>query len=278
MNAFSRIEDFWAAAQSIRNPELSRCCADILSHHNFTTSPAAAKHHHVYKGGLIDHTLEVLNYASTIANLFPQVNMDVLTAAALWHDMAKIWEYERISKTEWGKTSYAERIYHVNGSAAEFTSSALLRLVPRSTIHEVQHCILAHHGRKDWGSSVEPQTLEALILHQADMLSCRFGATKNGVVGPRLGDPSSEGGPVMSDKLPFEVSKFIYDLTPPPEEVSERNRDLAAQILFKDPITDEELRPLHHPHLEDDGTKLVMIVTNKEMTRSWRHTIQTEES
>jgi 3'-5' exoribonuclease len=45
----------------------------------------------------------------------------------------------------------------------------------------VIHCILSHHGRKDWGSPVEPATLEALVLHQADMLSAKFGATKGGV-------------------------------------------------------------------------------------------------
>jgi 3'-5' exoribonuclease len=39
----------------------------------------------------------------------------------------------------------------------------------------IEHAILAHHGRQEWGSPVEPVTAEAYILHYADMLSVRFG-------------------------------------------------------------------------------------------------------
>ena len=45
-------------------------------------------------------------------------------------------------------------------------------------MEEVSHVILAHHGRLEWGSPIEPQTPEALIVHQADMLSAYFTNTK----------------------------------------------------------------------------------------------------
>lgn len=51
----------------------------------------------------------------------------------------------------------------------------------------VGHCILAHHGRKDWGSPIEPQTQEAYLLHAADTWSSRFGPWKeSGPWGVRL--------------------------------------------------------------------------------------------
>jgi hypothetical protein len=50
------------------------------------------------------------------------------------------------------------------------------RHVPQRTVMSVEHAILAHHGWKEWGSPVEPQTVEVQILHFADMLSCQYGA------------------------------------------------------------------------------------------------------
>jgi len=46
--------------------------------------------------------------------------------------------------------------------------------VDKATILKVAHCILAHHGRPEWGSAITPQTPEALTLHWADCLSAFF--------------------------------------------------------------------------------------------------------
>lgn len=60
---------------------------------------------------------------------------------------------------------------HIATSAIEFSRHGYN--------HAVVHCILAHHGPvREWGSPEAPKTLEALILHQADMLSASYGATK----------------------------------------------------------------------------------------------------
>ena len=45
--------------------------------------------------------------------------------------------------------------------------------IPAELVNQVGHCILAHHGHKEWGSPVEPITTEARILHFADDLSAR---------------------------------------------------------------------------------------------------------
>jgi 3'-5' exoribonuclease len=147
----------------------------------------------------------------TVRQNFTAPNTDILIAACLYHDFMKVREYElrtftalqnaferEVKKTRmlynpavqhlepvtaWVKDETRVRMFghhaHVVDSAIEFTVAARKHGVTEDVIEAVQHCILAHHGRREWGSPVEPQTIEALILSQADMLSSRFGATKD---------------------------------------------------------------------------------------------------
>jgi hypothetical protein len=57
--------------------------------------------------------------------------------------------------------------------------------------------------------------------------------------------------------------------------MSQTNQELAAQILMTDPETDEELCPCAAPEAVDGV--LVLLVTNKDGTRKWKHSIKTEE-
>ena len=65
-------------------------------------------------------------------------------------------------------------IGHVTGSAMTFRNYASAFNVSRSYFDSITHAILAHHGRKEWGSPVEPVTPEAVCVHEADMVSSRI--------------------------------------------------------------------------------------------------------
>ena len=175
-----------AYIDSLSDPSLRATCETIPLYPEFLVCPASLGHHHAYVGGLLAHSAEVCDIAMYNASQFPmgRVNRDVLLASALWHDVLKIFEYAPSESAAangimWQHTDYGKAIGHIAGSAAQFTATAINYGVARSTIDAVVHCILAHHGRKERGSPVEPQTLEALILHQADMLSAKFGVTKD---------------------------------------------------------------------------------------------------
>lgn len=158
----------------------------------FYRTPAALKHHHAYTGGLAVHTKEVLDYGLAIGAQFPAFNRDIFITAALWHDYAKTVEYVEVSSEEQeelgGLTTYREDWFrsrtpeatlgHILTGAQWCYHHATRLGVPADLRDAVIHCLLSHHGRKDWGSPVEPATLEALVLHQADMLSANYGATK----------------------------------------------------------------------------------------------------
>lgn len=166
----------------------------VLADSQFYRAPAALKHHHAYTGGLAVHTKEVLDYGLAIGAQFPAFNRDIFITAALWHDYSKTVEYvealvshSRVSGfvtytkqvEEWTRaTTYEATQGHILTGAQWCYHHATRLGVPADLRDAVIHCILSHHGRKDWGSPVEPATLEALVLHHADMCSANYGATK----------------------------------------------------------------------------------------------------
>lgn len=180
---------------NIESRSLRKTCETILHYEKFFTWPASLGFHHAYEGGLLAHTVEVCDIALhnyTYHAAYPR-NRDILITAALWHDVMKVEDYaltlmgeavlgkrseDYSIKDLWTRSSYQTTIGHIAGSAAAFNTTAVNFGVNRETIDAVTHCLLAHHGRKEWGSPVEPQTLEALLLHQADMLSAKYGSTK----------------------------------------------------------------------------------------------------
>lgn len=184
---------FVERADSLGDLTLFKTCHEILTHQEFLTWPAAITFHHNREGGLLQHTLEVAEIALHIASTMPWVNRDVLLTAALWHDLGKIWEYQKEAFWWWEQRgaksvkcsdginawSRVPSTHHILTSAQEFIVAARKHGVDRATEDAVVHCILAHHGPvKEWGSPEAPRTLEALILHQADVLSASYGATK----------------------------------------------------------------------------------------------------
>lgn len=153
--------------QTLSSTCLSLFSSDLVS--DFCEKPAAHSHHHNYVGGLLQHTREVMQLVNEMNNCFI-VDNDVVITAALFHDIAKVYEYDIYGQWQ----PYGSLVGHVVGSADLFRKFAIYNKCPDNLINEVYHCILAHHGKKEWGSPVEPQTMEAWVLHMADNLSSKI--------------------------------------------------------------------------------------------------------
>ncbi len=141
----------------------------VLDDTNFYQAPGGAEHHHNYRHGLVIHVNEVMNNA--LAMTEGQISGNLVTAV-IWHDYMKIKDYGWFGLDNITKEPYRKLINHVSGSAMEFHRLAYGK-VPTHTLERIEHLLLSHHGRKEWGSPVEPATAEALILHAADMMSSR---------------------------------------------------------------------------------------------------------
>lgn len=168
INSVKLIEDIKSMISSIGDNKLQKTCYDALNRYfsDFVMTPAATKHHHNYAGGLLHHTYEVMKIAYNISNIF-EVKTDHLIVGSFFHDIMKIKEYDIHGK--WNK--YGDMIGHVSGSAMVFKEIAENNECNEDDINAIVHIILSHHGKKEWGSPVEPNTVEAVIVHEADMIS-----------------------------------------------------------------------------------------------------------
>ena len=135
----------------------------------YSQYPAATSMHHCYPGGLAQHTYECLNVFRGMYGALPwSVNPFVIYLSILFHDMGKLFEYNK----DGSRTKMIDFKYHTVSSSEMI--GALMRkeeIFENSTITHVQHCILAHHGKKEYGSPVEPATLEAFLVHECDAIS-----------------------------------------------------------------------------------------------------------
>lgn len=135
--------------------------------------------HHYGEGGLLRHTYEVCKISGMMYEMFkdryPELDICVLFLAALFHDYGKIWDYtyDEAAKS-WTANIHKRKIHHIQRSALEWEKIARACSLPPKFIEEVTHCILSHHGQRNWGSAVAPYTREAWILHLADGMSARI--------------------------------------------------------------------------------------------------------
>lgn len=168
----------------VLRPALKKIGLGMLEDPQFATAYGSAGKHHGYEGGLAVHTSEVVEYAFGMTKILPDVNEEVVVAAALMHDWMKIREYDPAmpgvgtysdgTPVRFAKTPFRLLIRHVAGSYAEFVKAAAAfteEELPEETRLKIGHAMLAHHGRKEFGSPVEPETIEAYIVHYADMFS-----------------------------------------------------------------------------------------------------------
>ena len=141
----------------------------------FQRAPAAKGFHHIYLGGLLEHTLSVVRLLEKVADHYPVLNKDMLIAGGILHDIGKIYEFSYnniIDYSDEGRlighiVMGVEMINKKISSIDDFPSHLAL---------ELRHIILSHHGEFEFGSPKRPKTLEALVVHYIDDLDAKFNA------------------------------------------------------------------------------------------------------
>jgi len=153
---------------------------------NLKRAPAAEKLHHAYLGGLLEHTLGVVETARRLADQYDRLDRDLMLLGALWHDLGKTRELayaDSFGYTDEGKLvghivqgvlMLQEKIAEVRAAGTAF---------PESLANTLRHLILAHHGEYAFGSPKLPMTAEALALHHADNIDAKLHAFWRNVEG-----------------------------------------------------------------------------------------------
>ena len=144
----------------------------------FTTCPAGVKLHHAYVGGLLEHTVSMMDIADRLVPFYPGVDRDLLIVGVFLHDAGKTKEltYGRA----FGYSDEGQLIGHISMAVEMLTEKAahvpelLGEPVPRETLVRLKHMILSHHGILEYGSPKVPMTPEAMLLHSIDIMDTRM--------------------------------------------------------------------------------------------------------
>jgi len=141
----------------------------------FLTAPAAKVIHHNYLGGLLEHTLEVIEICLKLAAFYPdKINEPLLLTGAVFHDVGKIEEYDQESFT-FQQTDRGRLLGHITiGLEILREKIKKVPLFPDPLRLELEHMLISHHGEKEWGSPEIPQTVNAFALFHADLISARM--------------------------------------------------------------------------------------------------------
>lgn len=158
---------------AIQSEPIRQFVSNILEKNwkRFSIWPAATNVHHNYMSGLLQHSVNVVKNAYNIAFNYTDIDLDIVLASAILHDIGKIYEYDEdgsisgegklFDHINIGTRMLFEEYYHGKDSVYNFSER---------DIYSIAHVILSHHGKLEWGSPRTPATQEAMIVHYADYI------------------------------------------------------------------------------------------------------------
>ena len=178
---------------SFKDKDIELITRTVIKHFydKYTTYPAAVKIHHEFGNGILHHSLAMADLAEDVAKRYPQVDRDILVAGALMHDIGKTVEYENPLMPM--QTVEGKLCGHIAIMYAEFKKIVDELNIKSEVPILLEHMILAHHGKLEWGSPVQPATREAWLLSQIDLIDSHMmvldkalAPVKEGEFTPRL--------------------------------------------------------------------------------------------
>lgn len=174
------VDAMWARVvailRGIQHPDLRRLVDKFLADQElmqrFRTAPAATALHHAYLGGLLEHTLNLLEMALLVIPRYPKLSLDLVLAGLFLHDIGKTAEISY--QTNFGYTDPGQLLGHLVQATlwvekkCELIEADTGQPFPERLRWVLQHIILSHHGRYEFGSPKLPAVPEAIAIHHLD--------------------------------------------------------------------------------------------------------------
>ncbi|MDW5264224.1 MULTISPECIES: 3'-5' exoribonuclease YhaM family protein [Acidobacteriaceae] len=144
----------------------------------YRSAPAAKRLHHAWLGGLLEHVVTLVRVCLATAPFYPEVNSDLLVTGAILHDIGKTRELHW--KNSFGYTLEGQLIGHISIAQGMLIEKVKeLAPFPEKLRVLVEHMILSHHGKYEFGSPKLPMTAEALLLNMLDDLEAKMQVLRN---------------------------------------------------------------------------------------------------
>lgn len=158
----------------MKNPNIQRITRHLTKKYqnDFMQYPAATKNHHEFVSGLAFHVISMLNLAKAIASLYPSLDKDLLYAGVILHDLGKVVELSGPISTVY--TVKGNLLGHITIMVDEIGKAADELGISGEEVMILQHLVLSHHGKAEWGSPKPPLIKEAEILHYIDNIDAKM--------------------------------------------------------------------------------------------------------
>ena len=178
-------DEMWAeliqVIADVRNPHLKALLESMFADGEiaalYRRAPAAKQIHHAFLGGLMEHALSLCGLARAASVHYPHVDYDLLITGVILHDIGKIYEltYDR----GFGYSDEGQLIGHIEiGLRMIGDKLRGLPAFPRELRTLVEHMVLSHHGKLEFGSPKVPLFPEALLLHYLDDMDSKMEAMR----------------------------------------------------------------------------------------------------
>ena len=174
-------DEMWTELRGIvsamGNPQLRALLDAILDDpeiaRRFRMAPAAKSIHHAFLGGLLEHVLSLCSLCSKVSGHYPAIDCDLMIAGAVLHDIGKIYElsYDR----GFNYTTEGQLLGHI--LIAIRIIGDKMHAVPGFPVplrNLLEHMVISHHGRLEFGSPKLPQFPEAILLHYLDDMDSKM--------------------------------------------------------------------------------------------------------
>ncbi|WP_110113817.1 3'-5' exoribonuclease YhaM [Bacillus sp. CGMCC 1.16541] len=168
------VESITQCIFEMKNSNIQRITRHLLNKHQtaFLEYPAATKNHHEFVSGLAYHVVSMLKLAKALASLYPSLNRDLLYSGVILHDLGKVMELSGPVSTVY--TLEGNLLGHISIMVNEIGQAAEELNIEGEEVLLLQHMVLSHHGKEEWGSPKKPLVKEAEILHLIDNVDAKM--------------------------------------------------------------------------------------------------------
>lgn len=204
--------------EGMENQHLKRMLQTFLNDEEiagkFKTAPAAKTLHHAFVGGLLEHVVSLLNLAGLTAANYDFIDLELLQAGVILHDMGKIEElsYQRA----FGYTNEGQLLGHITIVLRMLDQKCreIPDLSPKWKML-VEHMILSHHGKYEFGSPKLPMFPEALMLNYIDDLDSKLESMRASLAEDAFGDDEWTAYNPSLERMLLHKERFLSDSPAP---------------------------------------------------------------
>jgi 3'-5' exoribonuclease len=143
----------------------------------YKSAPAAMSYHHAFLGGLLEHALSLVQLGDQVCDHYEFLRRDLLLAGLVLHDLGKI---EELSFSRGFRYSTRGQLLGHISIGLEMVQEKIRQIpdFPAELKDQIEHIILSHHGKVEFGSPKEPMFPEALLVHFLDEIDSKLEAMR----------------------------------------------------------------------------------------------------